>query len=66
MCGRLQENPDSDHVSRPLTLDLKGKHIADPARPPADRRDFNLMDVINVTPIKGAFTHLLRHQYYRR
>jgi hypothetical protein len=64
--ARLQENRDSDHVSRPLTLGLKGKHIVDPARSQADPRDSNLLNVINVTSNKGVFAHLLRHRYYRR
>jgi hypothetical protein len=33
---RLQENRDNDHVSRPLTLGLRHKHIVDPACPQAD------------------------------
>jgi hypothetical protein len=47
--ARLQENRDSDHVSLPLRLGPKGKWIADPAHPLANRRGSNLMDVMNIT-----------------
>ena len=57
-CVGLHENRDIDHLSRPLTLGLKGKRIIDPARVPADGRGFSLIAVRNVALFQGAFVYL--------
>jgi hypothetical protein len=56
---RLPENRESDRPRGPLALSIKGRHIADPARVPADPRVSVSVTVRYLTLAGKAFVHFL-------
>ena len=57
---RLPQDPESDRPRGPLTLSVKGRHIVDPARTPADPRVSVSVTVRYLTFSGMASVHFLR------